>query len=62
MGAGSGQMSNSTTTRTRMTRLTLRWIGTRAAKRVALLRAYPACTAQLGQARPRAHPAVASLI
>jgi len=55
-------MSNSTTPRTWMTRLTLRWIGTHGAKHAALLRAYPAGTAQLGQPRPQAHAAVQSLI
>jgi len=54
-------MSNSTAPRTRMTPLTLRWIGTRTARRAALLHAYRACTAQLGQARPRAHAAMESL-
>jgi hypothetical protein len=37
-----------------MTRLARRWIGTRGATHAALLRGYPACTGQLGQARPRA--------
>jgi hypothetical protein len=55
-------MSHSTTTRTRMTRLALRWIGTRVATHPALLRACPACTAQLGQSRPRAHAAAEWLI
>ena len=55
-------MSDSTTPRTRMTRLALRWNGTRGASRVAPLRGYPAGTAQLGQARPRAHAAAESLI
>jgi hypothetical protein len=55
-------MNRSTTPRTRMTRLARRWIGTHAASRVALLRGYHACTAQLGQARPRAQAAVDRLI
>jgi hypothetical protein len=45
-----------------MTRLARRWIGTRAASRVAPLRGYRARTAQLGQARPRVHAAVERLI
>jgi hypothetical protein len=55
-------MSNSTTPRTRMTRLARRWIATRGASHAALLRGYPACTAQLRQSRPRAYAAVESLI
>src|SRR5215218_4767482 len=55
-------MSNSTPPRTRMTPLARRWISARAASRVAPLRGYRACTAQLGQARPRAHADVESLI
>jgi hypothetical protein len=55
-------MSNSTPTRTWMARLTLRWIGTRGAKRAALLRASPVCTAQLGQPRPQAQVAARLLI
>jgi hypothetical protein len=54
-------MSNSTTTRTRMTRLALR-ISSSSAARVALPR-HAACVLDLlGQPRPRAHAAVESLI
>jgi hypothetical protein len=54
-------MSNSTTTRARMTRLALRSSSSSAA-RVALPR-HAACVLDLlGQPRPRAHAAVESLI
>ena len=55
-------MSHSTAPRTRMTHLAHRWTGTREASHAALLRGYLACTAQLGQERPRAHAAMESLI
>jgi hypothetical protein len=55
-------MSDSATPCTRMPRLAHRWITTGVASRVAPLRGYRACGAQLGQARPRAHAAVESLI
>jgi hypothetical protein len=55
-------MTNSTPPRARMTHLTRRWIGTRRARCVALLRTYPARTAQLGRVRPRAHVAVDLII